>query len=85
MGQSISVGPASNSYEVLSDPTSPTQKEETKLDMQAEIEKVEVKYRVQIEQYEAKGVNPLTKKLIEKIENEMCKAVNKKREELMKQ
>jgi len=39
---------------------------------------------VQIEQYEAKGVNSLTKKLIEKIENEMLIAVNRRREELMK-
>ena len=44
---------------------------------------VESKYRQQIEGYEKKGINALTKKLIEKTQQELLKAQNKKREEMM--
>jgi hypothetical protein len=36
---------------------------------------------LQIEGYQKKGVNALTKKLIEKVQNEMAKVVDKRRED----
>jgi hypothetical protein len=44
--------------------------------------KISAKYLQQIDTYEKKGLNALTKKLIEKTQLEMSKAQAKRREEL---
>jgi muramoyltetrapeptide carboxypeptidase LdcA involved in peptidoglycan recycling len=46
------------------------------------MEVIGVKYNTQIKQYENKGLNALTKKLIEKAKGEMAKAQEKRRVEL---
>ena len=53
---------------------------ETKLN--DEIEKISQKYDSQIKTYEKKGVNPLTKKLIEKAKSERAQAIEKRQKEL---
>ena len=50
--------------------------------LKAEIAKISQKYESQIQSYEKKGINPLTKKLIEKAKNELKQAVAKRTEEL---
>ena len=46
--------------------------------MQIELQKVSAKFEESIEAYEKKGVNPLTKKLIEKKKTEMAQAIQKR-------
>ena len=55
----------------------------TSFDQEVEVDilRITSKFTLQIEGYQKKGLNALTKKLIEKTENEMKKAVEKKREE----
>lgn len=48
----------------------------------AEIEKISEKYEAKIQAQERKGLNPLTKKLIEKARNEQAKAIEAKTDEL---
>lgn len=43
--------------------------------MQAELGKIEAKYASQVAAYEKKGINPLTKKLMEKARNEQVKVM----------
>ena len=50
--------------------------------LKAEIAKISQKYDQQIQNYQKKGLNPLTKKLIEKAKTEQTQAVAKKKEEL---
>lgn len=50
--------------------------------VEVELQKISSKYQQQIEAYEKKGLNALTKKLIEKTQLEMQKAQTKRREEL---
>ena len=50
--------------------------------MRSEIAKISQKYEQQIQNYQKKGLNPLTKKLMEKAKNEQTQAVAKKKEEL---
>ena len=50
--------------------------------LEAEIKKISAKFEAQIAAYERKGINPLTKKLMEKARNEQSKAITLKREEL---
>ena len=52
------------------------------LKIQAEIAKIDSKFDAQVQAYERKGVNPLTKKLMDKARNEQAKAVAQRREEL---
>jgi hypothetical protein len=47
-----------------------------------EISKISEKYDAQIKSYEKKGINPLTKKLIEKAKTEQSQAIEKKKQEL---
>jgi hypothetical protein len=47
-----------------------------------EISKICEKYDAQIKSYEKKGINPLTKKLIEKAKTEQSQAIEKKKQEL---
>jgi CRISPR/Cas system-associated endonuclease Cas1 len=46
------------------------------------LQKISAKYLQQIEAYEKKGLNALTKKLIEKTQLEMQKAETKRKDEL---
>ena len=46
------------------------------------MDKIAAKYQAQITTYEKKGLNPLTKKLIEKAKQEMAKAQSKRRAEM---
>lgn len=50
--------------------------------VQVELQKISAKYLQQIEAYEKKGLNALTKKLIEKTQLEMQKAETKRKDEL---
>ena len=43
-------------------------------EIESELAKIAVKYETQIESYQKKGLNPLTKKLIEKAKQELQKA-----------
>lgn len=49
--------------------------------LQEDLDRIALKYNTQIESYEKKGLNALTKKLIEKAKTELVKAQDKKREE----
>ena len=49
------------------------------------MEVIGIKYNTQIKQYENKGLNALTKKLIEKAKGEMAKAQEKRRVELQQE
>jgi len=49
-----------------------------------ELQKIASKYQAQIDSYTKKGLNPLTKKLIEKAQKEMENAQSKRREEMEK-
>lgn len=51
------------------------------LALEQDVEKLSAKYLLQIEGYQKKGVNALTKKLIEKVQNEMAKVVDRRRED----
>ena len=50
--------------------------------MESEISKISAKYEAQIAAYERKGINPLTKKLMEKARTEQAKAIAQRTEEL---
>ena len=53
--------------------------------METELAKIDKKYGQQIEQYQKKGLNALSRKLIEKAQTEMAKAKDKKKVELESQ
>ena len=48
----------------------------------AEMQAINDKYSQQVAQLEARGINPLTKKLIEKIRKEWDEAIKRKEEQL---
>ena len=50
-------------------------------ELAADIERITIKFTQQIEGYQKKGINALTKKLIEKTELELVKAVTKRKED----
>lgn len=51
-------------------------------ELKNEVAKISEKYEAQIKSYEKKGINPLTKKLIEKATTEQSQAIEKKRLEM---
>ena len=54
-------------------------------EIEEDIQRITLKFTQQIEGYQKKGLNALTKKLIEKTEGELVKAVAKRREEAFTQ
>lgn len=50
-------------------------------ELQADLDRITQKYTTQIQTFEKKGTNALTKKLIERAQNEMAKALDNRREE----